>query len=233
MGRLQFADAQVMGKSGRLAMAEVRRWAKAHDQPTLIFTDSAVEAYRVLIERLKAGSPRLVPCCMAECVWHVFTDGASEGDRNTVGSVLHRPGDLTVCYFACHVSRAIVAAWSRDLKHVMGPVEAYAVAVARLLWHQRLAGQHVVFHVDNYGAMDAFVKGSSTSKHVRDILLAFERCESTPTHPSWPWFSRVPSASNCADDSSRGALDKFLGDTVVRDRCLCPLTRAFLEDLAR
>ena len=138
---------------------------------------------------------------MAECVWHVFTDRASEGDRNTVGGVLHRPGNLTVRYFACHVSREVVAAWSRDL-------EPYAVAAARLLWHQHLAGQHVVFHVDNYGAMDAFVKGSSTSKHVRDILRAFERCEAT--RPTWPWFSRVPSASNCADDPSRGALDKFV-----------------------
>ena len=129
----------------------------------------------------------------------------------------------------CHVSRAVVSEWSKDLKHVIGPVEAYAVSAARLLWHQRLAGQHVVFHVDNYGAMDVFVKGSSASKHIRDILLAFEKCEST--HPAWPWFSRVPSASNCADDPSRGVLDKFVGETFIRERCLCPLTRVFLEDL--
>ena len=229
MGRLQFADAQVMGKSGRLAMSDVRRWAKAYDQPTLFLLGPAVEAYRVLIQRLKVGTPRLVPCCMAERVWHVFTDGASEGMSNTVGGVLHRSGDITVRFFACHVSRAVVSEWSKDLKHVIGPVEAYAVSAARLLWHQHLAGQHVVFHVDNYGAMDAFVKGSSASKHIRDILLAFEKCEST--HPTWPWFSRVPSASNCADDPSRGVLDKFVGETFLRERCLCPLTRVFLEDL--
>ena len=87
MGRLQFADAQVMGKSGRLAMADVRRWAKAHDQPTLFLLGPAVEAYRVLIHNLKVGTPRLVPCRMAERVWHVFTDGASEGMSNTVGGV--------------------------------------------------------------------------------------------------------------------------------------------------
>ena len=81
----------------------------------------------------------------------------------------------------------------------------------------------------NYGAIDAFVKGSSTSKRIRDILLAFERCEAT--RPTWPWFSRVPSASNCADDPSRRVLDKFVGETFLRERCLCPLTRVFLEDL--
>ena len=134
-------------------------------------------------------------------VWHVFTGGAAEGDSNTIGGVLHRKGEDKVRFFACKVPETLVREWAHDMKHVIGPVEAYAVLVARLVWHQFIAGAHAVFHVDNYGAMDAYIKGTSTNAQIRRILLAFE--EAGCLHHSWPWFSRVPSKSNCADDPSK------------------------------
>ena len=41
-------------------------------------------------------------------------------------------------------------------------------------------GNHVVFHVENYGAMDAFIEGTSTNAQIRQILLALRlaRCVS-------------------------------------------------------
>ena len=119
--------------------------------------------------------------------------------------------------------------WAHDMKHVIGPVEAYAVLVARLVWHQFIAGAHAVFHVDNYGAMDAYIKGTSTNAQIRRILLAFEEAECL--HHSWPWFSRVPSKSNCADDPSRGEVKGLVGPGFVRDSCLCPITGSLLADL--
>ena len=65
MGRLQFADAQVMGKSGRLAMAEVRRWAKTNDQPTL-FLRSLSRAHREAEGgRAEAGAVSHCYACVA------------------------------------------------------------------------------------------------------------------------------------------------------------------------
>ena len=201
MGRLQYADAQVMGRSGRLAMAEIRRWAKSSESSALRLEPGASEAYKVLMKRLLDGVPREIPCRESGDVWHVFTDGASEGASNTVGGVLHRRGCKHVRFFSCEVPPELVKAWAGDMKHIIGPVEAYAVLVARTLWHQFLANHHVVFHVDNYGAMDAFIKGTSSNAQIRRILLAFEEAEYL--HHTWPWFSRVPSRSNCADDPSK------------------------------
>ena len=62
MGRLQYADAQVMGRSGRLAMAEIRRWAKSSDSSSLRLEPGASEAYKVLIKRLLDGVQHEVPC---------------------------------------------------------------------------------------------------------------------------------------------------------------------------
>ncbi len=46
-----------------------------------------------------------------------------------------------------------------------------------------------------------------------------------------PGFSRVPSASNCADDPTRvgNVLGKFL-QGAIRDRCFCPITGVELTD---
>ena len=57
--------------------------------------------------------------------------------------------------------------------------------------------------------MDAFIKGSSSNSDIRELLLCFEKLECNGSH--WPWFSRVPSASNCADDPTRvgRVLDAF------------------------
>ena len=85
MGRLQYADSQVMGKSGRLALAEIRRWAKSHDSDSLKFGHGASHASRFLSRGCVRGTPREVPCLVQSQVWHVFTDGAAEGDSNTIG----------------------------------------------------------------------------------------------------------------------------------------------------
>ena len=229
MGRLQYADAQVMGRSGRLAMAEIRRWARSAESGALRLEPGASEAYKVLIKRLLDGVPREVPCKESRDVWHVFTDGASEGVSNTVGGVLHRRGSKQVRFFACEVPPELVRAWAGDMKHIIGPVEAYAVLVARTVWHQFLANKYVVFHVDNYGAMDAYIKGTSTNPQIRRILLAFEEAECL--RHTWPWFSRVPSKSNSADDPSRGELAGLKGPGFIRDSCLCPITGSQLADL--
>ena len=227
MGRLQYADSQVMGKSGRLAMAEIRRWAKSHDSDSLQVGHGASHAYKVLIKRLREGIPCEVPCLVQSQVWHVFTDGAAEGDSYTIGGVLHRKGEDEVWFFACKVPEALVREWAHDMKHVIGPVEAYAVLVARLVWHKFIAGAHAVFRVDNYGAMDAYIKGTSTNAQIRRILLAFEEAECL--HHFWPWFSRVPSKSNCADDPSSPTRLKLRKSALGRGAgCFCLLVLAVL-----
>ena len=90
-------------------------------------------------------------------------------------------------------------------------------------------GQTVYQFWDNYGAMDALIKGSSSNSDIRELLLCFEKLECNGSH--WFWFSRVPSASSCADDPTRvrHVLGSFL-QGAIRDRCMCRITGLELSD---
>ena len=227
VGRLQFAEAQVMGRIGKLALNRIRGWL---DYKEVVVDASLLKEFEMLVERLRRERPRTIPGISLDSPILIFTDGASEESTHTVGGVLVFPGSDNPRFFGCVVPPKLVGQWFGDMKHIIGPVEAYAILVARKLWHQFLAGNRCVYFCDNYGAMDAFIKGSSHSRDFREILLGFEQQECHGIH--WPWFSRVPSKSNCADDPSRiGAVTCISLTGSLRDSCWCPLTGARLVDI--
>ena len=160
----------------------------------------------------------------------IFTDGASESRHNTVGGLLVRPGGYRPRFFACHVDGGLVQAWAESLKHLIGPVECYAVAVARLVWHQFLAQQPCLHFIDNVACQDAFIKGTSCSEAVRSILLAYEKCELQDA--TWAWFARVASDSNPSDEPSRGFFGGILKSLdALRDSCYCPVSGSKLHEI--
>ena len=227
VGRLQFAEAQVMGRMGKLALSRIRGWM---DHKEVVVDQTLIDELAMLVDWLRRARPRTVPGISLEMPILIFTDGASEADVHTVGGVLIFPSSSAPRFFGCSVPDKLKTQWFGEMKHIIGPVEAYAVLVARKVWHQFVVGNRCIYFIDNFGAMDAFIKGSSTSRDFREILLGFERQECNGLH--WPWFSRVPSPSNCADDPSRiGAVkcDTLLNS--VRDSCWCPLTGARLLDI--
>ena len=143
-----------------------------------------------------------------------------------MGGVLVFPDQTGPRYFGSDVPRPLVDKWFAAMKHIIGPVETDDLVVARCVWHQYLVGKRCIFFCDNYGAMDAFIKGSSGNADIRELLLCFEKLECNGSH--WPWFSRT---SNCADDPTRvgNVLGKFL-QGAIRDRCFCPITGVELAD---
>ena len=228
MGRLHYTDSYILGKSGRLFMADIRAWAKAHAGPVLDLSDAVRTSLGLFIARLHNGSPRHVPCQVADHVVHVFTDGSSEADDHFIGGVIMVQGTL-VSFFGCVVPDDLVKKWASSMKPWIGPIEAYAVAVACKAWHQYLAGRRCIFYVDNIPAQDAYVRGTSSNVHVREILLAFEHIEGLSA--SWPWFARVASQSNIADDPSRAAFGFLRKVGCVRVSPSCPISGCDLKDL--
>ena len=176
LGRIQFADSHVMGRAGKLALADIRTWSRCHERKVLI-SPAISSAFEVLLNRLTSGAPRCVPCGPGQQPVLLFTDGASESRCHTVGGLLVRPGGSRPRFFACHVSEGLVESWTESLKRIIGPVECYAVAVARLVWHQFLAQKPCLHFIDNVACQDAFIRGTSCSAAVRSILLAYEKCE--------------------------------------------------------
>ncbi|CAE7816372.1 unnamed protein product, partial [Symbiodinium sp. KB8] len=74
-GRVQFADAQVMGRSGKLALADLRAWSSSRSSGDLVIDARAANLYNILIDRLVAGAPRAVPCLPSSHKYVIFTDG--------------------------------------------------------------------------------------------------------------------------------------------------------------
>ena len=228
-GRVQFADAQVMGRSGKLALADLRAWSSSRSSGDLVIDARAAKLYNILVDRLVAGAPRAVPCLPSSHKYVIFTDGSSEGDAHWIGGVFFSTAFSKPKFFASKVHPRAVSEWSRDMKHIIGPVELYAVIAARLHWHQFISGQCIVYYVDNYPVLDALIKGTSTAVTFRDLLACYERKE---LHGySWAWFSRVPSESNCADAPSRGEYQGLVDKGWTHDRCVCPIFGDLLEDL--
>ncbi|OLQ04159.1 hypothetical protein AK812_SmicGene12820 [Symbiodinium microadriaticum] len=77
LGRIQFADSHVMGRAGKLALADIRTWSRCHERKVLI-SPAISSAFEVLLNRLTSGAPRCVPCGPGQQPVLLFTDGASE-----------------------------------------------------------------------------------------------------------------------------------------------------------
>ena len=163
---------------------------------SLSIDGEAIGYYEILVRRLSTGAPRSIPCRTADDVRIVFTDGSSEGSDHLIGGILWSLGLGAPCFFVCRVNLELVAEGSADLAQVIGPAEMYAVVLASFVWHQFISGARAIYFVDNFAVLDSFIKGSSTSRRFRKLLVAFELNE-LHGH-SWSWFNQVPSESNCA-----------------------------------
>ena len=167
-------------------------------QQRVLVTRELLEEFRLLAERFRREKPREVPMLVDSKSILVFTDGASEADCHTVGGVLVFPDETCPRFFGADVPGSLVDKWFSAMKHIIGPVETYALVVAGSVWHQHLVGKRCIFSVTT------MVQWMPSSKALRATLtfgsyfLCFEKLECNGSH--WPWFSRVPSASNCADD---------------------------------
>ena len=92
-------------------------------------------------------------------------------------------------------------------------LEFMAVAIAWLLWKEKLACSTVVFFVDNNGVRDSCIRGR-TENDLAELLLEITLNVEMSSH-SIPWYARVPSSSNPSDSLSRGSCDDFLPELRV------------------
>ena len=83
----------------------------------------------------------------------------------------------------------------------MTEAELLPALVAAVNWRSRIAGAKILIFIDSNPAKFSLIKGSSDSPACECIVrsLMFEDAE----HVTYPWYSRVPSKSNLADDPSR------------------------------
>ena len=225
LGRLQLAEAQILGRTGRLALADLRSFESRAGK--IILADDQLDALSVLRHRLMYAPPRSILASPAASPTLVFTDGACEPSEHsfvaTVGGVLLVPSTGLKLAFGCHVPRKLVDQWAEGRKHIIGQIELYAVVLARVHWAKHLGDARASFFVDRTGVLSACINGCSHDASWRKLLLHLE--EADEFSPCLGWWHRVPSASNVADPPSRGKWQElaFLG-RYTRERPACFVT---------
>ena len=146
------------------------------------------------------------------CPVHVFTDGAAEPDQPaTAGAMYIDPESGTRQFLAYEVPHDLISKWvSGDRTQAINQVELHPVSVAINTWQTLLSGRDVVFWIDNESARHGIIRGTSPVPDSSEIIehIWQKRSDSEV----FPWFARVPSAGNPADDPSRMVIDKLVAE---------------------
>ena len=222
IGKLQYADSQVWGRSGRIALGDLRSLGGSGSSAVTLDPDQ-MAALAVLRDRFAKGQPITLLASRPSLPGVLFTDGALEGGRASIGGVFYPScRDMPAEVFGCPLPDAVLEDLKGDKEHVIGAVELYAVATAVTLWMPRMAGQRVLVFNDNWPALDTLVRGTSGIREWRKVLLAMEKAEADK--PPVYWFARVPSGSNDSDDPSRGSLKALNNENYLIVQPSCPLT---------
>ena len=81
---------------------------------------------------------------------------------------------------------------------------------------------------DNFTANDVFIRGTSSIRMWRDLLMQLEMLDER--FQALAWMTRVPSSSNVADPPSRGSLEelKVYKPCVVK-QVTCPIKGQTLQ----
>ncbi|CAE7256827.1 unnamed protein product [Symbiodinium sp. CCMP2592] len=230
-GRIQYADSQIMGRRGKLALSTLRKLSRGSGVHLLSSTDR--EAFAVLQMRMDAGEPRRIQVGSSGPSLVVYTDGACEPGAArslcAVGGVLYASwnGAVKVRYFGVTLSDSLVDLWAESgKKHLIGLVELYALVLARFVWGRLLDDRRVLYFIDHVGVLSATINCTSRDELWRTLLIHLEKADA---RPCIGWYARVPSQSNPADPPSRGCWIFPMCEHAIRDHPACFATGELLR----
>ena len=163
---------------------------------------------RETVEALRVGKPKLVGPRSLDRPVIVLTDGACEPEHTSIGGVLVCDGVVEV--FGAVVPTELVNSWKTrdDQEQVIGQAELFPLLISRLTWSKYLSGRRVIYFVDNESARLAMIKAYSPVGASLDLICKALQWDNA--HDSYPWFARVPTASNISDSPSRMRLSQEL-----------------------
>lgn len=203
-GRMQFAESQLFGRTGRRCMrvltdfAEGRKYSLSHKDKffLLMFRDL-----------LQSNVPREVRSLSDENVV-IFTDACYERNDSSwpcgLGGVI--VAENSVAYFSVAVDQEMRALLGENVKkQIIFEVETLAAVLSLSLWRSSFGSKCMILFVDNEGTKFSLLKGVSDNACVDRMAETFAKLE-CDLH-AMIWIARVPSKSNIADPPSRGVVD--------------------------
>ena len=202
-GRLTFAGAQCIGRTGAAFLAPIRRVSRSPGGAALVLRLAAALAWwRVFLVN---GVPRKVRFLKPESPAVLFVDGACEENFCGVGALLVDRVSGRCEAFGFKVPAFLVEALcaATGSRQIIAQLELLPVLVSIWLWSSAFSppGRRALIFIDNESARFAMIRGYSpvaaSRSTVESSWAELARLQAAP------WFERVPSAGNPADAPSR------------------------------
>ena len=202
-GRMQFMDGQLFGRLGKLCMREVTN--HTCDLKTSKLAKRTVDALERFVIFLEHAEPRRIHL-NTDTVWYVYTDACYEPTSSDwqcgLGGVLVGPNGKPVAYFSISLNpEQMGLLGSETKKTIIFEAELLALVVAFSVWRDYIRAMSVICFVDNNSARDVAISGNGrniTANCLIEFLLKLEMSSFTT-----PWYARIPTPSNIADEPSR------------------------------
>ena len=139
-----------------------------------------------------------------------------------MGAVLYDPEDLTVETFGKDVGPELLEILSSHgaKQKVVGQPELIPCHAAQIMWKERFPHRRVVLYVDSEAARFGLIKGPSPTLDSAWLINEYWAAEAE--NETTTWVDWVPSASNCADGTSRRRFDILTGTALTIHRIQVP-----------
>ena len=204
-GRMLFYESFVFGRVANLSLKRFGDLCRLGRMSTKL-SDSEVGVVQCLCDRVSSAIP--VPMGIGSAAtWIIFTDGACEGEypKGSVGGVLVAPNGKLAHHFGSVAPQWVMDKLLEHSRHPIHELEMIPVLLAVRLWEKFIHGAQLIHYIDNESVRLALLKGAGETSAARQIahqIMSAEYSLQTKT-----WYARVASASNIADDPSRGDCD--------------------------
>ena len=201
-GRLVWFNSFVFGRTLKAAVSVVSKFARA-PMPRVTVEGPLKDALVVLQDELTKDEPVSINSATTK-TWTIYTDGAFEptGEvRASVGAVLVNPDGLVVECIGLKLPDSLTSEFEEDSMHPIYELEIFPVLLALRVWQRRLVNTQVVFYLDNDAARSGLIRAEGSTELAQKLISEFVILEKQLR--IFPWFARVPTASNPADDASR------------------------------
>lgn len=205
-GRMQFADSQIFGRLGKLCMKAITITQHAFPYKGDMLSEHTKKAMQRFVLFLEHAEPRQLKLSSG-LVWKIFTDACYEPHRDAfvcgLGGVLVDPMGQCMEFFSVELTKQQRTLLGEDVKRtIIFEAELLALVLAFSLWRDRIKASALVCFVDNNSARDVAISGiarNDVASCLIDFLLKLQMATNFG-----PWYAKVPTPSNIADEPSRG-----------------------------
>lgn len=226
--RLLFAESQIFGRMAKQSLKVIGGVGLGLSDMSPL-SPEVVQSLEWIRDRVLKAPPREINI-MGRDTYHIFLDGACTPKDNSVawsgtsiGGVLCVNSGNILRFFGEVLPDSITSRWSEGIREqLVYEAEVLPYSVALSLWQDYIRDSCLFVYIDNEASRFSWIAGTADRSLVQKMIhraLCLEADIST-----YPYFNRVPSHSNLADDPSRGKFDTLLSLGGVRDRIpLCDL----------